>query len=194
MVAPNLPKYCYRVNVADRLIWVDSWWLAFARENGAAGLTYDSVVGRSLWEFVSGDETCRLFQAIHVRVRTSGVSVVLPFRCDSPSLQRHMRLTISREASGQLHYESVLLRAELQHPLEVLNVERTRSDAFLTMCSCCKRSLLEPSGWLEIEDVSARLRLFDAPQLPELRYTICPKCAASMIPPNGNGLAPCVAH
>ena len=121
MVTPDLRRYRYRVDATDRINWVDSWWLAFARENGAPELTADSVIGRSLWDFVSGADTRRLFKAIHERVRSSGAPVVLPFRCDSPSLRRHMRLTISREESQQLHYGSVLLRVEPQVLLPVLD-------------------------------------------------------------------------
>ena len=72
MVTPDLRRYRYRVDATDRINWVDSWWLAFARENGASELTADSVIGRSLWDFVSGADTRRLFKAIHERVRSSG--------------------------------------------------------------------------------------------------------------------------
>ena len=150
MVTPDLRRYRYCVDATDRIIWVDSWWLAFARENGASELTADSVIGHSLWDFVSGADTRRLFTAIHERVRSSGAPAVLPFRCDSPSLQRHMRLTISREVRGSNCFTiAFLLRVEPQVLLTVLDDRRPRSDAFLTMCSCCKRSLLEPvAGWM----------------------------------------------
>jgi hypothetical protein len=48
----------------------------------------------------------------------------------------------------------------------------------LTMCSFCKRSLIEPSGWLEMEDISLRLKMDDQPSVPELRYTVCPDCSS----------------
>jgi hypothetical protein len=46
------------------------------------------------------------------------------------------------------------------------------------MCSCCKRIDREPEGWMELEDAAIRLKLFETSQSPELRYTICPTCAA----------------
>ena len=188
-MAVEIPRYRYRVDAADVLIWVDALWLAFARENGAAELTENLVLGRSLWEFVADDETCRLYRAIHARVRSSGKTVVLPFRCDSASLQRYMRLTITRDNQGQLTYESLLVRAVPQRPLQVLESTRTRSDAYLTMCSCCKRALLEPVGWLDVEDVSVRLRLLEAPKVPQLRHTICPECADTLKNASDNGNA-----
>ncbi len=185
MVAPNLPRYRYRVDVADVLTWVDSWWLAFARENGAAELKPETVLGRSLWEFVAGEETRRLFRIIHDRIRTSGAPMVLPFRCDSPCLKRQMRLTITAERAGQLLYDSVLLAVEPQVEHRVLQVDQPRSEAFLTMCSCCKRSLLEPLGWLDLDEISTRLRLFESPKVPQIRYEICPDCAAVVARPGG---------
>jgi hypothetical protein len=181
--------YRYRVDAGDLLVWVDEWWLAFAQENGAAALTEELVLGRSIWDFVAGDVTRRLFSALHERVRLTGKIVVLPFRCDSPSLQRHMRLTITLEEPGQLLYESVLIRVEPQRDLCVLEVGRQRSECFLTMCSCCKRALLESTGWLEVEDISVRLRLFDTREVPELRYTVCPECAQKMTNSSNNGNA-----
>ncbi|MCH5377252.1 MAG: hypothetical protein JJ992_25090, partial [Planctomycetes bacterium] len=113
------------------LIWVDEMWLAFANENGATELTRASVLQRCLWDFVAGDELRRLYMEIHSRVRSSGLPAVLPFRCDSPSLQRHMRLTITRDDGGCLLYESLLVRAVPQGRFEVLDSERKRSTATL---------------------------------------------------------------
>ncbi len=179
-MSTHIARYRYRVNAADKVIWVDPLWVAFAEENGAAELTQDSVLGRCLWGFLADDETRELYRKIHDRVRSSGKSVVLPFRCDSPSLQRYMRMTIRPEDDGQLMYESRLLRVEPQRKLVALEVKAPRSHAVLTMCSCCKRALLEPAGWLEMEDVSARLKLDTSQKVPDLRYTTCPDCAHSL--------------
>lgn len=188
IMAASRPKYCYRVDTTDRLVWVDAWWLAFAAENGAHELTEQSVLGRSLWDFVDGTEPRRLYEEIHARVRRTSKAIVLPFRCDSPTLQRHMRLTIALGEKGELHYESILLRVEPQRILTILDPQQSRTDAKLTMCSSCKRALLEPVGWLEVEDVSVRLLLFESRRVPQLCYTICPNCAVAMgdSPPNGN--------
>jgi hypothetical protein len=188
IMAASRPKYCYRVDAADRLVWVDAWWLAFAAENGAPELTEQSVLGRSLWDFIEGNEPRRLFAEIHARVRRTSKTLVLPFRCDSPTLQRHLRLKIVPAEQGELHYESILLRVEPQRMLTLLDPQQPRTDAMLTMCSGCKRALLEPVGWLEVEDISVRLRLFESRRVPQLRYTICPDCAVAMSdsPPNGS--------
>ena len=162
------PTYQYRIDADDRLVWVDEWWLAFACENGAPHLDAASVLNRPLWDFVSGDGTRRLFEEIHARVRENGQSVTVPFHCDSPSLQRHMRLKVSSAGENALSYESALFRAKPQRYMSLLDERVERSDSLLTMCSCCKRALLESVGWLELEDVVIRLRVFDIPEVPDL--------------------------
>jgi hypothetical protein len=88
-----------------------------------------------------------------------------------------MRLTIWREDAGHLGYEGVLTRAETCDYLGVIDPSFVRSEAVLTVCSCCKRALIEPSGWLELEDAAVRLGLFEKPKAPGLNYTVCPGCA-----------------
>ena len=183
------PRYRYRLDANDIFVSVDDLWLAFAKENGARHLTREIVLGRSIWDFVASDELRALYKALHSRIRQGGPPVVVPFRCDSPSLQRHMRLKIACEAGGALAYESLLVRAVPQRNLQVLDSKRQRSDAFLTICSCCKRALLEPVGWIELEDASVRLKLFEAQQVPELRHTVCPKCVSTFEIASGNGSA-----
>lgn len=177
MVASSNPTYQYRLDEADVIVWVDRWWLAFAKENGAAELDEPAVLGHSIWDFVTGEATQTLYRELHAYVRSTGNPIAVPFRCDSPLLQRYMQLTITRRGAGDLHYESTLLRAVPQRRLRLLDSDRDKSTACLTMCSCCKRSLLEPSGWLDLEHISLRLRLFDEQTVPEVRYTICPQCA-----------------
>ena len=177
MVAQAQPLYRYCLDEADVIVSVDHWWLAFAQENNVAGLNETSVVGQVLWEFISDEPTQALYKEIHGHVRRSGNSITVPFRCDSPTLKRYMQLSISNRDAGQLLYESTLIRAVPQRRLAVLDPEQKRSNDFLTMCSFCKRSLIEPSGWLDMENIALKLRLYEEQTVPELRYTVCPECA-----------------
>ncbi len=172
-------KYRYAVDASDRIVSVSQLWLAFARENGAPELSEQAVIGRSLWDFIAGDETTRLYRAIFQRVRSTTPRVVVPFRCDSPTLRRHMRLEIHRGPDDGIRLDGVLEQVELTEQLNVLDPIFPRSDNLLTMCSCCKRAMIEPVGWLEIEQAAARLHLFEQDQAPRIRQTICPACQAT---------------
>jgi hypothetical protein len=59
----------------------------------------------------------------------------------------------------------------------------------LTLCSCCKQALIEPLGWLDLEEVVARLRLLEKETTPQLRQSICPVCADAVRSASGNGTA-----
>ncbi|WP_372726126.1 hypothetical protein [Novipirellula sp.] len=176
MVIQTSHIYRYRVDASDTIIAVDEWWLAFAKENNSLDLDEASVIGKSLWSFIADYPTQKLYKEIHHFVRVTGNPITVPFRCDSPTLRRYMQLTITLNDDKQLAYESVLLRAVASRRLAMLDPVQQRSAAFLTMCSFCKRSLIEPSGWLEMENIAIKLRLYRKQTVPELRYTVCPEC------------------
>jgi hypothetical protein len=169
--------YRYRLDADDVIEFVDRWWLAFASENNAGELKEPAVLGRKVWDFIADDPTEELYREIHERVRTLGKPIEVPFRCDSPTLQRFMQLTISKLDEGRLMYESKLLKTKVQGRLSALDPAKEKSEAVLTMCSFCKRALMEPSGWLELENISLKLRLYDQQKVPALRYTVCPDCS-----------------
>ena len=181
MVSTQLYRYEYRVDGTDRVDWVSSNWLAFARENGAATLTESSVLGCCLWDFIADDQTRDLYQSIHSRVRELRNKVIVPFRCDSPTIRRYMQLSISGAADNDcLFYESGITRVEPRSYLAVLDPACTRTDSALWMCSCCKKILLEPHGWLEVEDVSEKLQLNHRKKLPFCQHTLCRDCRKLM--------------
>jgi hypothetical protein len=168
MAVPRRPLYRYCLNASD----------VIARENGASELTRPAVVGQVLWRFITDEPTRALYREIHAHVRSAGSRITVPFRCDSPTLQRHMELTIDSRPDHQLCYECSIIRVVPQDYQGVLDSKRKRSRDFLTMCSFCKRSLIEPSGWLELTDISFALRLYRRESFPQLRYTVCPECTA----------------
>lgn len=184
MVHSSLPRYRYTVDALDVITSVSPTWLAFAQENGAPELTYQAVIGNSLWHFIDGSETIELYQAILQRVRASFSRIVVPFRCDSPTLRRYMRLELICQPHGSVQFDGILERVEPTEQHNLLDPRFPRSCNVLTLCSCCKRALVEPSGWLEIEDAVARLHLLEKEQTPQLRNAVCPDCLAPVhVPP-----------
>lgn len=174
----TLPRYRYTVDQQDVIKSVCPLWLAFARENGAPQLTREEVLGRSLWDFIAGAETRQLYQTLLERVRASNASTVVPFRCDSPTLRRYMRLELTPEPDGSVQFDGVLERVEQTVPYNLLEQSYPRSVQMLTLCSCCKRILMENCGWLEIGAVADRLDLLHKSIAPKLRHSLCPDCLA----------------
>ena len=188
MVHTAVPRCRYAVNVHDVITSVSQTWLAFARENGAPELTDHAVIGHSLWDFIDGSQTIQLYKAVLQRVRTSTPRIVLPFRCDSPTLRRYMRLEITCLPQGSIQFEGILERVEPTAYFKMFDTHVPRSRDLLTLCSCCKRALVEPCGWLEIEDAVVRLHLFEQKTSPQLRHTVCPNCLAiaDVLPSQGS--------
>jgi hypothetical protein len=178
----------YWLDGNDRLEAVSAAWLEFARTNSAGHLTRDAVIGRSLWDFLTGTEVRLLYQLLFRRVREDGISVVLPFRCDSPSVRRFMELGVRPGDQGGLELEGRLLRTEAREPARLLDPAEARTDDFLTVCSWCKQVRLPSEHWVEAEEAIVTLDLFSAPQLPRLTHGICSACAARVrrvIDPDG---------
>ncbi|KAA5546064.1 hypothetical protein FYK55_03950 [Roseiconus nitratireducens] len=169
----------YAVDALDRLVWVDRWWLAFAKENDAGGLAESTVVGRPLWEFISDPATRDVYKEIHRYVRTAGLALVVPFRCDSPSMERRISLTVSSDGSGHVLYESILVRAR-RHRVSLLDPRLPRSQSELRMCSFCKRVQTDAGRWIEFDELDEQFPEAASPPFPQLTYRVCEDCFAEM--------------
>lgn len=177
----------YEIDAADRICAVSERWLAFARENDAPELTREAVIGRSLWDFIAGAETRDLYRPILRRVREEDVSLIVPFRCDSPIFQRWMRLVLTPGSQGAIRLDGVLVRKLERLHLGFLEPHAPRRPHDLPICSCCKRVKLE-ARWLEAEDAIARLHTLGVEPYPELRYVVCRSCRSlvSGVPASGS--------
>lgn len=175
MGEPAGSAFRYEIDAADRIRTVSEPWLEFARDNDAPGLTREAVLDRPLWDFIAGEDTRELYRAILRRVRAADVSVIVPFRCDSPAFRRWMRLVITPRDRGAVRFDGLLVRKRERLHLGILEPGARRSRKELPMCSCCKRVQLE-SGWLEPEDAIVRLHLLEEEPYPRLRHVVCDSC------------------
>jgi hypothetical protein len=171
----------YAIDDQDRLIRLDQGFYRFAEENGWDGA--DASLGRSLWDFVAGDDVRKLQRMLVRRVRDDIRSVKLPFRCDGPESSREMDIRIIAHSSGQVVLFSARLRAEQEReepqPLFDPNVPRDDGD-FLPMCAWCDRFLVE-GEWVEVEVAAKRLELFRRSEMPMLDHGICPECSGTLL-------------
>ena len=168
-------EFGYRIDRDDRIVSVDVPWLAFARENDLSDLDEAAVLGRPVLAFISDAETRHLYELAFARVRATGRGIVLPFRCDSPTLRRYMELDISALSDAGLSLVGRLLWIEERPHVALLDVTTPRTRASLVICSWCKRVRM-PDGWREVEHAVAQLRLFDSALLPQLTHGICEAC------------------
>ena len=155
-------------------------WDAFAAGNEAAALCGSGVVGRSLFEFIDGEETQRIYRLLLRRVRALDAPILVPFRCDSPEMRRDMRLEIEPLSERAIEFRGVLVAAEPRAHLRLLARNAPRSEPLLVSCSFCLRIRLSDDEWVEAEDAVVRLGLLARERIPRLAHGVCPACKAKL--------------
>ncbi|MBD3221057.1 hypothetical protein GF314_07410, partial [bacterium] len=111
----------YWLSRDDRIVHVGSTWDQFARDNGGHDAIGAVVLGRSLAEFISGTPTRMWIDTILSLARLRGEPIERPYRCDTPTLRRHMRMTVTAEEGGVLRLDHVVLATEPRPlPVEVV--------------------------------------------------------------------------
>jgi hypothetical protein len=167
----------YRLDGRDRVEHVSPAWLAFARENDAAELTRDRVIGRPLWSFVRGMEVQSVYRALFRDVRERGIPLAIPFRCDSPGERREMELEVAPGDGGALKICGRLLRVRPRTYLALLDSMLPRDgEARVELCSFCKRLHIRGRGWFEADELPA---CDHGNGLPALDHGLCDDCAAA---------------
>jgi hypothetical protein len=167
----------HTVDQSDLIIDVNDLWLHFAQENEGAHLSYDQVVGRSLWTFIAGAEAPHLYHILMRQVRQSQRRMVFTYRCDSSSVRRYMQMELVPLDEGALQFKNYLLFEEPRDPAQLLDFTGERTDELLRMCSWCSR--IECDGtWLPVEEAVLYLGLFGSPHLPQITHGICPNCVS----------------
>lgn len=174
-------QFVYHVDRYDTVVYCDTAWLRFAQANDAPELDVAHVVGRPLWDFIATAETKDLYKLLVAKARAEHTPVTVSFRCDAPTCRRVMRLRIAPIADGRLAFTSTLEEEEPRPYVALLDPTVPRSEAYLKMCSWCKRVLVEGAGWLEVEAAAEALQLFHQTHLPHITHAICEPCYSGVL-------------
>lgn len=163
----------YAIDDQDRLIRLDEGYYGFAAENGWADA--GSSLGRSLWDFVAGEDVRKVLRLLLRRLRDEARDVELTCRCDGPAVSREMDLRIAATSSGRGVLFSASVRTEAgREPQRLLDPEAPRGRDRLAMCAWCDRFEVE-GEWVEVEEAAKRLDLFGRAEMPALDHTVCPR-------------------
>ncbi len=154
-------------------LWMQAGW-PFAQENDQPSLTAESVRGARLWDYISESTTRDIYQIILKKVRASGGTIAVPFRCDGPECRRFMEMSVTSLGAGAVEFHSVLLWEEKRPRMDLLDPSFPRTEELLTMCAWCKK--VQTVGWVEVEEAVRQRQLFDQPRLPKITRGICPAC------------------
>ena len=102
-------------------------WVEFSVAN-QAHLPTESVVGRSLFEIIRGEEVRAAHRALHQKVLRDGRQLSFEYRCDAPDRERRMKMSLGplRNRAGAMAgvlYQSTLLSETTRIPLPFLSSE-----------------------------------------------------------------------
>ena len=167
----------YIIDNEDRIVSVSGNWLSFALANQAGEICHpDRIINKSIWNFIDGNETRHLYELCIAKVRSHQQTMILPFRCDAPDRRRYLELKMTPLEREQIEFASRIIREEPRENVKLLQHDVSRSDAFIKMCSMCKKVKISKNVWLEVEDAITALKLFEKKILPNITHGCCPPC------------------
>ena len=167
----------YMIDADDRIVYVSDGWWFFAEENGAGADCYPpQLMGRSLWNFIAGEETRQLYRILIAKTRSDKATVQIPIRCDSPDLRRQIMIDLKSVGDGHIEFLCRTLRVEARAPVDLLRSGPARSDQLIRICSFCKKIAVSAEEWIDTERAIERMALFSAAMLPRLSHRVCPAC------------------
>lgn len=152
-----------------------------------------SLVGRNLFDFVSGREVQALYRQILARIHSDPDHVCeLDYRCDSPGRRRELRMTVTAVSgmeAGSALFCSQVFREGQRPPLSIFEYDKALarmndpSVPLLVICSMCHRVLANPghdrdaASWVEPEQY---YRAGGSAQV-SLSHGLCPVCYAEFM-------------
>lgn len=172
--------YEYSIDNLDQIAKVSSNWDSFEKATqDSERFLSAGIIGLPIWDFIDGVETSLLYRAIFNRIRKHNSSIVIPYRCDSPTVRRTLELHISAKIDGSIDFYSYLLQEECREKIDLFDPSFDRSDEHIRVCSICKKVALSDYHWVEVEAAIAHLGLFTTVKLPQITHGLCPECYAT---------------
>jgi len=167
----------YTIDACDRLIAVNREFVAsFAPADAAQAL-----IGRSVWDFVSGTVPRQLWGVLYDRVRAVNAPVFVPLRADSASERCVIDVELHPVGDRSIRHVRECAWVEPRPAIALLDPNYPRDERSLLRCAWCARIQVRLGLWQEIEDAQAALRIEAAATLPAIRDGVCAPCTQSVL-------------
>ena len=161
--------WVYELSGQNRIFAVSETWDCFADSNDGSLAGSHHVMGRPIWDFVSGLTTKSFLNAAFFSVRSAHKPISLFHRCDSPLERRHFKMLIEPLDAGGLRVSHVQIDA-VQHQ-SATYTPQLRDD--MVCCSQCLRWRLS-SVWEELDIHIAYVRT-------PIEFNVCPQCRSDAL-------------
>ena len=123
----------YSLTSSDLVKATSGQWDGFALDNAGAGALSAAVVGRSLWEMISGAATCRFLEKTFYDCRSTQTAIGLLYRCDSPAVERLFLMRVTPLPAGGVEVQHSLIRSRPLRLVSLCDVAHLR----YRRCSQC---------------------------------------------------------
>lgn len=179
----------YAVDLKNRIIGVgQKGWDRFARSNGAPELASGKVLGQDLLQIMKGDEVRDVYLHHTKNVLTSEEAVAFSTRCDSPSVKRELRLSLSplksRGTIRGLLFQALVVDEQVRPPIDIFDfgaaerlVAEVRNVPIVTLCSFCQRVKADrcpdSEPWLDAAEYYHR----GGTSKVRISHGLCPDCS-----------------
>ena len=160
----------YTLDAQDRITSVDPGWDAFALANDGEGACATRVVGGRLADAITGDPVRMFMTAVLMRVRASGQTEQVPYRCDSERVKRFYTMTLKPLDGNAVRVEHFLDREEQGSAAIRIRPARAGETAVLRCSICCR--VKEGGQWLDPLDGTTDREL-------RVVHTVCDDCKAA---------------
>lgn len=168
----------YWIDAEDRLIKVSETWDTFAENNDGRAVVSEAVIGKRLWQFVTGDITRMWVETVINRARFLNQPIEKEYRCDSPDEKRYMQMSIVPEENEVLCVVHKLLKTEKLPTKICFEGKRVAKPGYVQRCSICNRLHID-NAWREV-DLAVKERYIDAPGPVIVFYGVCDECVAAL--------------
>ena len=171
----------HTIDANNRIVAVNSAWLEFMRTILPVAIEAQDVIGRPMWDFVSGTQVRQLWEVLFDRVRGVGAPVFVPMRADTADLRRVLDVELHPMPERSIRQVFELVWTEARPRVALFDHSQPRSEATLTCCAWCSRIQVRLGTWEEIEDAQLTLRIEAAAALPTLTRGVCSSCKQSLL-------------
>ncbi|MCX8083671.1 MAG: 60S ribosomal export protein NMD3 [Calditerrivibrio sp.] len=159
-----------------KIIEVGSRWDLMVYENcGNFHVLKENVLGKSIFDFITGDHIRMWFESLLNLAKISGKPVIRDYRCDSPEVKRFMKMKIYLLENNLIRLDHYIVKIEkIVQPI-CLNFY---NEFYLkvTRCSICNRFLYK-NRWIDVEEA---VKYFYFP-LSSIVDIICNDCVRSQL-------------
>lgn len=170
----------YEIDAADIIRALSPAWNAFAEENTGHDLAPERVLGRSLWDYIVGDDTAALYRLLLAHIRQTARTITFLYRCDSPELRRFMRMSIEPVAPDRIGFTSVLYRCEPRDRAVHMTYAGIAAAPLVLRCSMCNQIRVRGGEWMDVAAAFQRGDILNTDIPVRVAYSICESCGRTI--------------